>query len=125
MIKSAWSQKEGFTLVEVLAAMMVLGIGILGFMALQTAAVTTRVQAQNMTTATQLTSALLDELIRTHTNVLADGNRTVSIGSRSYTQTWTVQRNAPVGGLITINAQTNWSQKNQDRFVNLSAVVSQ
>lgn len=125
----AWRDKKGFTLVEVLVAMMIMGIGILGFMALQTAAVTTRVQARNMTTATELTSSLLDELMRMRPDVLLDDSRsrtrTISSGGRSYTQNWIVLNNQPVGGLITITAQTSWSDKSRTRSVSLSAVVGQ
>jgi len=116
-------KEEGFTLIEVLIAMTVLGLGVAAFIALQTSAVLMRAHAQHLTTATQLTIARLDELMLTNPDLLANGSDNVTIGSVRYTRTWTIVANQPANGLTTIRARTDWRHKSETRHVELSTVV--
>jgi type IV pilus modification protein PilV len=116
-------KNKGFTLIEVLIAMTILGFGVAAFIALQTSAVLMRAHAQRLTTATQLTVARLDELMLTNPDLLANGSDNVTIGSVRYTRTWTITSDQPANGLTTIRARTNWWNKADPRQVELSAVV--
>jgi type IV pilus modification protein PilV len=115
-------KNEGFTLIEVLIAMTILGFGVAAFIALQTSAVLMRAHAQRLTTATQLTVALLDEQMM-NPDSLVNGTDNVTIGSVRYTRTWTISSDQPVNGLTTIRARTDWWNKTELRHVELSAVV--
>jgi type IV pilus modification protein PilV len=116
-------KNQGFTLIEVLIAMTILGLGVASFIALQTSAVLMRAHAQRFTTATQLTTARLDELILTNPDLLANGSDNVTIGTVRYSRTWTITADLPVNGLTTIRTRTDWRHKNETRHVELSAVV--
>ena len=116
-------KEEGFTLIEVLIAMTVLGLGVAAFIALQTSAVLMRAHAQRLTTATQLTVARLDELMLTNPALLVNGSDNVTIGSVRYTRTWTITADQPANGLTTISARTDWRHKTEIRNVAMSAVV--
>jgi len=59
--------QAGFTLIEVMIAVLVLGVGLLGFAMLQTMSVRYTKSAQNRTVATNLSYELVD-LIRTQRN---------------------------------------------------------
>lgn len=117
--------KRGFTLVEVFIAMVILGVGVMGFIALQTASIQARAHAQRLTTATELTSALLDELMVTDPNVLTNGNDTVSVDGVNFTRSWTVTNDDPVSRLNRIQVTTQWTEKSRTRSMVLSAVVVQ
>lgn len=125
MVLELLSSKRGFTLVEVFVAMVILGVGVMGFIALQTASIQARAHAQHLTSATQLTSALLDELMVTDPTILTNGSNTVSLDGVIFTRSWAIQGNAPASGLNRITVTTQWTEKNENQSVVLSAVVSQ
>lgn len=112
---------RGFTLIEVLVAMAVFGIGILGFLALQTATLTSRVHAQLMTSATELTVARLNQLMLADSATLSAGTKDVTSNGMQYQQDWIVGNDA--NGLKTVTVTTRWSQKGRGDSVALSAVV--
>jgi len=119
------SSKNGFTLVEVFVAMVMLGVGVMGFIALQTASIQARTHAQRLTSATQLTSALLDELMVTDPTILTNGSSTVSLDGVTFSQSWAIQGNTPASGLSRVTVTTRWAEKDKNRSVALSAVVTQ
>lgn len=127
MLRTKCFGTRGFTLVEVLVAMTVLGVGILGCIALQTSAIATRAHAQHLTTAKELTSAQLDELLLTDRSTLSDGAREtpITMGGVSYTQDWVIVENSPAVGMKSIRLRTNWTEKDRVRSVELTAVVPQ
>ncbi|WDS36038.1 type IV pilus modification protein PilV [Pseudoxanthomonas sp.] len=65
--------QAGFTLIEVMIAVLVLGVGLLGFAMLQTMSVRFTKSAQNRTVATNLSYELVD-LIRTQRNGASNYN---------------------------------------------------
>lgn len=111
----------GFTLIEVLVAMAVFGIGILGFLALQTATITTRVHDQFMTTATDLSISKLNQLMLTESSARTSGEGEVTSNGMQYTQNWNVGSDA--NGLTTLAVTTSWNQKDEADQVTLSTVL--
>lgn len=69
--------ENGFTLIEVMVAMTVLLIGILGVMAMQYYAITGNASSRDLRVATSLTTELLDQLLGTpYNNMVTLGNGT-------------------------------------------------
>lgn len=60
--KKCGSGEEGFTLVEVLAALLLFGIGLLGMMAVEIVATKGNMEAQNVTTATTIAEWWMERL---------------------------------------------------------------
>lgn len=68
-------QNAGFTLIEVLIAIIITGVMMVGFLKLQTASVIVRAHAKLMTLATESTSSFLDQVKACDPdNITIDGN---------------------------------------------------
>lgn len=94
---------SGFTLVEVLIAIVILAVGILAWMSTQQSAVLTRGQSRTMTVATELVQAKIEDLSSGPAGVCGTGSagcsgqEAVSIGGFTYTLQWDLQKMG-VGG---------------------------
>ena len=91
---------KGFTLVEVLIAIVVLAVAILAWVSTQQSAVMTRGQSRTMTVATELVQAKIEELSLQPAEVcnpasFCDGQEEVSLGGFTYYLQWYLERMDP------------------------------
>jgi type IV pilus assembly protein PilV len=101
--------ERGFTLLEVMIALVVLSIGLLGLASLQIMAIKGNSFGQQMTVASTLAQNQLEQLRRT-SGALADGNDTVTDQNGiTYTRTWTVTPNTPQQGATTVLITISWT----------------
>jgi len=110
-------RSEGFTLLEVMIALVILSVGLLGLAALQLVAVKSNAFSSEMTYATMLAQQ--------HTEVLkslpfADANLTpgshTAMGSSKgvqYTVTWNVTDNVPATDMKSVNVTVQWQSLRQ------------
>ena len=100
---------RGFTLIEVMIAMMVLTIGILGMMTMQTSAITGNYKASTMTIASNIASRQIETLrnapfVSNNVNACpANTPCTATDPSTGYGISWVI---AQVTGIPTNDAQT-------------------
>ncbi|MDY0042220.1 MAG: hypothetical protein RBS57_18065, partial [Desulforhabdus sp.] len=66
-----------------------------------------------------------DELVVTDPATLTGGSSTVSLDGVTFSQSWTIQSNAPASGLNKITVTTQWAEKDTSQSVALSAVTMQ
>lgn len=125
MHTSILSCKKGFTLVEVLIAMVILAFGVMAFIALQSASIQAREHSHRLTNATELTSSLLDELMVSDPQTLSNGNDVINVDGVNYSRTWVIESNIPVNSLNRIRVTTQWNEKNKSKSVQLAAVIPQ
>ncbi len=85
--------QEGFTLIEVMIAIMVLTIGILGMMVMQMTAITSNNRASTITTASAIAASQVETLRNTPFNSIAAGN-TIDPAT-SFPISWTVGPTTP------------------------------
>ncbi|HLA26617.1 MAG TPA: prepilin-type N-terminal cleavage/methylation domain-containing protein [Syntrophales bacterium] len=113
---------KGFTLVEILAAMGILTIALLGLVSVTVMVIKGNSFSKTMTTATTLAKYKLEQLKNTSYGSLAGGTDTVE---SIYTRTWTVTNNSPASGMTTVVVTVQWSWENVDRNVALRSIIAQ
>ncbi|MFH0256202.1 prepilin-type N-terminal cleavage/methylation domain-containing protein [Vibrio rumoiensis] len=123
------SKQQGFSLIEVLITFIILIVGIMGLIKLQTYMERQADYAENSIKALHLAEAQL-ELFRTRSVSGADGTITfASISSGSsvsgvYTSQWIVTDSLS-GALKTINIKTGWNNRwNERQSVALKTMIS-
>lgn len=109
---------KGFTLVEVLIAIVILAIGLLAVASLQVSAIHGNAFGNEVTQATFLGQDKLEDLKNSaDITTEANGNDTVGIFSRS----WQIAAATGNGRLVTVTV--GWTQRQHDHSVVLSTVT--
>jgi type IV pilus assembly protein PilV len=86
----------GFTLVEVLIAMLILTIGVVGFSALQGRNAMGNAQSQTISVATMIANGELEKLINSSYDACDDYNASIVMDNKTYTVICVVNENATV-----------------------------
>lgn len=111
----------GFTLIEILVALIVLIIGVAGILTMQMSALKGTSYSRHATEAIVLAEDKLEELIAMDPNSgqFVDGNDTVNAQSQPaggadfpYNRTWTVA-GSPIA---TVTLQIQWQERNRDTY---------
>lgn len=100
--------EEGFTLLEVMIALMILSVGILGFMKLQIASIQGNAFGIEMTQATITGQEKMEELKNMAYGAMTGGNDTVTRAGVPFARSWTV---TPSGTISTIEVVVGWTDK--------------
>jgi type IV pilus assembly protein PilV len=99
---------KGFTLLEVMIALVILAVGLLGLASLQIMAIKGNSYGQQLTVASTLAQNQLEQLRRS-TGALANGNDTVTDQNGiTYTRQWNVAANQPQSGMNTVVITISW-----------------
>ena len=122
---AAIKQKDGFTLMEVLVAMLLLTIGLLGVANLTVGVIKGNSYSKNVTTATVVAQQQIELAQRvgyTNANSLA-GNATVSMGGASFTRATTVSDSTPAANMKTVTVAVSWTPGNYS--ISLNTIIAQ
>src|SRR4030042_1311161 len=114
-------KSEGFTLLEVMIALVILSVGLLGLGALQRVAIKTNAFSSEMTYATMIAqqqAEILKSLPFTDANLTAatEANPHTAVGSSKgvqYAISWTVTDNSPATDMKIINISVQWQSLRQ------------
>lgn len=112
-------KSEGFTLIEVMIALVILAVGLLGLAALQLTAVKSNAFSSEMTYATmkaQEYAEVFKNLPFTDTDLDPAGNPHAAMESSKgvqYTVTWNVTDNVPATDMKSINITVQWKSRRQ------------
>ena len=120
MVMTILGQKSGFTLMEVLVAMLLLTIGLLGVANLTIGVIKGNSYSKNVTTATVVAQQQIEQAQRigyTNANSLA-GTATVSMGGMSFTRTTTVTDSSPAANMKTVTVSAAWTTGNNSVILN-------
>jgi type IV pilus assembly protein PilV len=126
-----FSLRGGFTLIEMLVAILVLTIGLLGTAALTSQVVKGNFFSKNITSATAIAQTQLESMQNkgyagaTTTNFSAAA-ASVSMGGVSFFRTTTIAENSPASNMKTITVTVTWNESNNAaRSVTLGTILSQ
>jgi type IV pilus assembly protein PilV len=104
---------EGFTLLEVMIALVILSVGLLGLAALQIVAVKGNAFSSEMTSATMIAQQHAEILkSRAYTDTDLTAGTHAAVGNSKgvqYTVTWNVTDDAPDTDMKTVNLTVTWS----------------
>ena len=125
MNKIIKENQNGFTLIEVLIAMTVFAIGILGVAAMQLGAIKGNSYSSHLTEATTLAQDKMEELMMLDYNdsKLDPGNYTKSPGR--YKIIWTIKDNVPATNTKTIDIRVTWVENGATKQVTINSVKAQ
>jgi type IV pilus modification protein PilV len=122
-ITSNITTRSGFTVIEVLVAMAVFSIGVLGF-AMSTVSVTQGNQkSYNIAMANALAQDKLEELKARPASFTSGGPVTDTISGQSFSRSWTVTANSPIAGMHKIDVTVTWTDY-QSHSITLSSAIN-
>ena len=109
--KRQWASEDGFTLLEMLIAVIIMAIGLLGMAALQGTAMMGNNFGGMNTEATALVMDKIEEYGHTPYGSISEGTTTESnLGTASqYTRATTVQFHTPINDVKTVTVTVSWT----------------
>lgn len=104
---------SGFTLLEVMIALLILGIGLLGLGSLQIVAIRSNAVSSEMTYATMLSESRLEAFRNLDYDAVSSGSETVAADTETkgiaYNLQWTVNDDTPGTDMKTIVLTVTWT----------------
>ena len=119
---SGLRNNKGFTLVEIMIAIFILVIALLGLISVTVMVIKGNSFSKTMTTATTLAKDRMEQLKNTAYGSLAGGTDTAE---SIYTRTWIVNDNSPAANMKTIAVTVTWSWQGAPHNVPLRTIVAQ
>lgn len=114
---------RGFTLIEVLVAMCIFSIAVLGLAVGATSVMRANQTGLNTTIATNLAQDKLEELkAKTAANIASGGPVTTTSSGVTFSRSWTVTSNSPVTGVKRIDVTVTWTDYTSHTLTVSSAV---
>jgi len=107
-------QTQGFTLIELMVALFILSVGLLGMIKMQMSSIQGNAFSGRMTTAIALAQDQMEILINQDLDPWVDVTGTMNdptlMGRQyvGYTVNWTITTDDPTTNLATVNVQVQW-----------------
>jgi len=116
--------EQGFTLIEVLVALFIVVVGILGMIAVTATVMSGNSLAKRMTTASTLAQYKVEELKTTDYDSLASSSSPETVDGL-YSRSWTVSAaDTPAAGMKTIAVTVSFSWQGATRTVTLESIMA-
>jgi len=123
--------EAGFSLIEVLIAMTVIGVGFLAVASMQGVSITSNHNSSLMTQATYLAEERIEELRnRSYININATGSPEANIDAQGqpgtgglFTRTWTVAFDSPGVLMKTITVTVTWRERGLLHNVTMTTII--
>ncbi len=122
MTISRLRKKQGFTLIEIMIAIFLLVVAMLGVISVTVMVIKGNSFSKTMTTATTLAADKMEELKNTPFASVVTGNDTQET---LYTRTWEVTDGSPATGMKTLVVKVAWNWQGTGHNVVLRSIVSQ
>ena len=126
---AAASSQGGFTLLEVLVAIVILTTGLLGTAGLTTGVIRGNHYSKNITSATAVAQTKLETIksggysYATTANFPSD---TVVMGGTTFSRAITIANSSPAANMKTVSVTVTWTESNNTaRSVNLQTILAE
>jgi type IV pilus assembly protein PilV len=131
--KANFRKEGGFTLLELLVALTILSIGLLGTAMLTTGIIRGNFFSKNITSATAVAQTTIEgaqrvgyAAVNTYVTDSSKVPPTVSMGEVSFSQSASVTNNSPASNMKTVSITVSWNEANNAaRSVTLQTILSQ
>lgn len=123
--------RGGFTLIEMLVAILILTIGLLGTAGLTAQVVQGNFFSKNITSATAIAQTQLEAVQNkgyagTTTTSFPSAAATVSMGGVNFSRTTTITNDSPASNMKTIGVTVSWNESNNmARSITLQTILAQ
>ncbi|MEA1970236.1 MAG: prepilin-type N-terminal cleavage/methylation domain-containing protein [Thermodesulfobacteriota bacterium] len=116
-----FSNDKGFTLIEVMIAIFILVVGLLGVAGVAVTVINGNAFSKEITTATTLAQDKMEELKNTRYSNITSGSDTQD---SFYTRTWTSTPDSPAADMKTIDVTVQFPWKGATHNVTLNTIVA-
>jgi len=126
MSRSEHKTDNGFTLLEVLIAILILSVGLLGMASLTIGIINANRFSNDMTTATTLGQDKMEDIRRAgYANAVSETKATMSSPYSDYKREVTVTDNTPATDMKTISIKVYWGGSSQEKHnVELKTILA-
>ncbi len=123
------NQPKGFTLLEVLVAIVILSVGLLGMACLAGAIIGYNQYASEVTGATTLAQDKMEEFKNKDFESISDSTcsateETIDIDNVTYTRCWKVHTDTPDDDMTSIEVKVVWNFKGAAKDVALKTIIA-
>ena len=124
--KPSISSEEGFTLVEIMIALVVLSVGLVALAGLQISAIRGNAFSKRMTTAVSIANEKMEQLKNSsYANILSESSIQVVQSNMNFSRQVTVTNNSPLPNTKTVNVTVTWSGGSKSHSVPMTTIISQ
>jgi type IV pilus assembly protein PilV len=124
--KSPISIEEGFTLIEIMIALVVMSIGLTALAAVQISAIQGNAFSKRMTTAVSIADEKMEQIkSNLYTEIVSESSSQITQSNLNFTRQVTVTNNSPLTNTKTINVTVSWSEGSKSHSVPITTIVSQ
>jgi type IV pilus modification protein PilV len=118
---------DGFTLIEVMIALVIMSIGLTALAAVQISAIRGNDFSKRMTTAISIAEAKMEQIkSSSYANILSESSIQITQSNMHFTRQVTVTNNiAPLTNTKTVNVTVSWSEGSKSHVVPITTIVSQ
>lgn len=118
---------DGFTLIEVMIALVIMSIGLTALAAVQISAIRGNDFSKRMTTAISIAEAKMEQIkSSSYVNILSESSIQITQSNMHFTRQVTVTNNiAPLTNTKTVNVTVSWSEGSKSHSVPITTIVSQ
>jgi type IV pilus assembly protein PilV len=119
------ASNEGFTLVEILIALVILSIGLTALAGIQVSAIKGNAFSKRMTTAVSIADQTIEQLKNTpYNNIQSQATSQVSQSNMNFTRNVTVINDSPALNTKTIHVTVAWIEGMKTYTVPVSTIIS-
>jgi prepilin-type N-terminal cleavage/methylation domain-containing protein len=120
------SIEEGFTLLEIMIALVILSIALVALAGLQVCAIKGNAFSKRMTTAVSIGNEKMEQLKNSsYANILSESSTQVTKSNMNFTRQVTVTNNNPLPNTKTVNVTVIWSDSSKSHSVPITTIISQ
>lgn len=114
--------RRGFTLIELMVAVLLIGVGLMGLAALSTTVTRANVHSSGLTTASALAQERIEQFRAEPYGSIVSGSDARAVDGVQYTRTWGVSADDPEPGLKTIVVTVAWTSRGLTHRTTLSTI---
>jgi type IV pilus assembly protein PilV len=117
---------DGFTLIEVMIALVVMSIGLTALASVQISAIQGNAFSKRMTTAVSIVDEKMEQIkSNLYTEIVSESSSQITQSNLNFTRQVTVTNNSPLTNTKTINVTVSWSEGSKSHSVPITTIVSQ
>ncbi len=127
MLRPNKNNDNGFTLIEVLIAIVILSVGLLGMASLTVGIINGNKFSNDLTTATTLAQDKMEEIRGTsYSSVVSETKAVLSSPNDEYKREVTITDDSPATGMKTVSVKVYWGgASKEDHNVELKTILAQ